>query len=185
MFLVKYKPEIDLPHYIDVLYNGHQCAGCPQLIQISDATELLTIVKDSISKSIQLNVDTEILIEESSATQGLIELSDLTCKIFDCDNKTVENRFHELSDSNGTKKKQFKIQFKPIKIGTHRIEIYYLNNHLNGSPLLTECFNINKVKLQPIQNTNFIVNEKIFLSRKYYFFELIRLVLKTSFALNS
>lgn len=162
-FLVKYKPEIDLPHYIDVLYNGHQIAGCPQLISISDATELLTILRDSISKSIQLNVDVEMIIEETGTTQDLIVIDEFTCKVFDCDNQPVENRLIPLSDSNGSKKKQFKLKFKPTKIGTHRIEVFYFNNHLTGSPFLTECFDINKVKLQPIQNTNFIVNEKIFL----------------------
>ena len=163
-FLVKYKPEIDLPHYIDVFYNGHQIAGCPQLISISDPTELLTIMRDSISKSIQLNADAEMLIEETGSTQGLIEIGEFTCKVFDADNVPVKNYLHELSDLNGSNKKQYKLQFKPIKIGTHRIEVFYLNNHLTGSPFLTECFDINKVKLQPIQNTNFVVNEKIFLS---------------------
>lgn len=163
-FLVKYKPEIDLPHYIDVFYNGHQVAGCPQLISISDPTELLTIMRDSISKSIQLNVDAEMLIEETGSTQGLIEIGEFNCKVFDSDNQPVKNYLHELSDPNRSNKKQYKLQFKPIKIGTHRIEVFYLNNHLTGSPFLTECFDINKVKLQPIQNTNFVVNEKIFLS---------------------
>lgn len=163
-FLVKYKPEIDLPHYIDVFYNDHQIAGCPQLISISDAAELLTILRDSISKSIQLNVDAEMLIEETGTTQGLIEIGEFCCKVFDCDNQPVKNYLHELSDLNRSNKKQYKLQFKPIKIGTHRIEVFYLNNHLTGSPFLTECFDINKVKLQPIQNTNFVVNEKIFLS---------------------
>lgn len=163
-FLVKYKPEIDLPHYIDVFYNGHQIAGCPQLISISDASELLTIMRDSISKSIQLNVDAEMLIEESGSTQGLIEIGEFSCKVFDSDNQPVKNYLHELSDPNGSNRKQYKLQFKPIKIGTHRIEVFYLNNHLTGSPFLTECFDINKVKLQPIQNTHFVVNEKIFLS---------------------
>lgn len=110
-------------------------------------------------------MDTEILIEESSIT-GLIEIGEFTCKVFDSDNQLVKNRLIELPDLNGSKKKQFKLQFKPIKIGTHRIEIYYLNNHLHASPFLSECFDINKVKLQPIQNTNFIVNEKIVLSSK-------------------
>lgn len=167
VFIVKYKPEIDLPHYIDVLYNGHQAPACPQLIEIRDATELLSIVRDSISKSIQLNQDVEMLIEETSA-QGLIVIDEFTCKVSDCDNQPVKNFLHELPDLNNTKKKQFKLQFKPMKIGTHRIEILYLNNHLTGSPFLSECFDINKVKLQPIQNTNFVVNEKIFLSRKCF-----------------
>ena len=42
-FVVSYVPRIDLPHQIDVRYNGHSAPGFPQLVEIRDPSHSIIV----------------------------------------------------------------------------------------------------------------------------------------------
>ena len=165
IYRLRYLPDIDLPHYIDVLYSGHQVAGCPQLVEIRDPMELLSLDQRSVAKLkfIQLNVAQELLV---CANGFRPEAQDFSCEVFDCQNQSIKCAIEEHSSAShasiapspvaaaaatsqsSADKRIFRLSFKPSRVGTYRLEVNYRGQSLHSCPLLCECFDINQVQLR-------------------------------------
>ena len=52
IFLVSYVPRIDLPHQIDVRYNGHSAPGFPQTVEIRDPSHSIIVHGNGLKSSI-------------------------------------------------------------------------------------------------------------------------------------
>ena len=52
VFMVSYVPRTDLPHQVDVRYNGHSAAGFPQMVEIRDPSHSIIVHGNGLKSSI-------------------------------------------------------------------------------------------------------------------------------------
>lgn len=164
MFRVRYRPDIDLPHYVEVLYNGHPVAGCPQLIQVRDPIELLQLDRET-SKRIQfmqIHKQHELAVH---ATDFTPDPNDFLAKVLDVHhNRPVDSRIELIpidGDSNESEKASVKVLFQPSMVGQCRIEISYRGRSLTGTPLHCECFDIAQVRLASSTASAYEINQSV------------------------
>lgn len=157
VFLVTYVPKVDLPHYIDVCYNGYHAPGCPQGVEIRDPTQSI-IIHGPALKSCTPGQAATFLIE----TGGFAAAKDFDVIITDPSGSPLPVKCYQQKDGS------LLTEFNPLQTGAHKLEVLYLDNPVSGSPFTSEAFDASKVVLQKIKSTNFSVNEKIVFTRKLF-----------------
>src|SRR5699024_6075086 len=75
------------------------------------------------------------------------------------------------------------VEWIPKKIGSHKIEVYHGDKPVIGSPFTCEVFDASKVKIEPIESSNFVINKKINLHCKSAFLFIRRLSCRMLFFL--
>jgi filamin len=161
VFRVRYRPDIDLPHYLEVLYDSHQVAGCPQLIQVRDPLELLSIDSNAINeiKFMQINTQHELIVNAVDFTP---DPNDFVCRVFEVNNRSIDTRLELCPPiESSADKASLRLHFKPTIVGACRIELAYRGRSLTESPLLCECFDISQVRLASIGATDFEINQSV------------------------
>ncbi|XP_013775194.1 LOW QUALITY PROTEIN: filamin-A-like [Limulus polyphemus] len=148
--LVTYIPRSDLPHKIDVFYNGHQAPGCPQVVEMRDPSQSI-IAHGSGLKSVSLDTDATFLIE----TGGFGAAKDFDILISTPAGSPVPVKCYQQRDGS------LLAEWTPEHYGSHKIDILYMGKPINGSPYTCQVFDSSKVVIQKIKNTTFSVNKKI------------------------
>ncbi|RWS29658.1 Filamin-B-like protein [Leptotrombidium deliense] len=157
VYVITYLPKIDLPHYINVLYNGHLAPGCPQVVEIRDPSQSIVVHGPSL-KSCVAGTSANFLIE----TGGFASSKDFDVIVTDPKGFPLPVKCFQQKDGS------LLAEFTPNRIGAHKIDVLYMEKPLVASSFVSEVFDPSKVIIQKIKSTNFIVNEKIFftLNRK-------------------
>jgi hypothetical protein len=156
IFLITYVPKIDLPHFIDVTYNNHHASGCPQMVEIRDPSQSI-IVHGQALKSCCLNQPASFLIE----TGGFASAKNFDVIVTDPNGSPLNVKCYQQKDGS------LLTEFTPLRIGPHEINVLYMDKSVSGSLFISEVFDPSKVSLQKTKSNNFLVNEKIFFTRKY------------------
>lgn len=93
VFAITYVPKIDLPHYIDIQYNGHHAPGCPQMVEIRDPTQSI-IIHGLALKSCIPSQQATFLIE----TGGFASAKDFDVIITDPSDSPLTVRCYQQKD---------------------------------------------------------------------------------------
>ncbi len=106
IYTVSYIPKIDLPHYIDVRYNGHSAPGFPQLVEIRDPTQSI-IVHGNGLKTCSPAINATFLIE----TGGFASAKDFDIIVTDPAGSPLPVKCYQTKDGS------LSAEFLPVKIG--------------------------------------------------------------------
>lgn len=155
VYSVTFVPRVDVPHQIDVRYNGYHCAGCPQVVEIRDPCQSI-IIHGPALRSCTPGQPATFLIE----TGGFAAAKDFDVIVTDPSGSPLPVKCYQQKDGS------LLTEFNPVQTGAHKIDVLYLDNAVSGSPFSSESFDASKVQLQKIKSTNFSVNETIVFSRK-------------------
>ena len=150
VFDVSFVPLVDRPHYLDVRYNGYHVPACPQLVEIRDPKQTIIVHGQGLKSCVPKAV-TSFLIE----TGGFAAAKDFDVIITDPVGSPLPVKCYQQKDGS------LVAEFVPHHVGTHKIDVLYLDAHVSGSPFVSEAFDASKVILQRVRTANYIVNEKI------------------------
>ena len=149
MYTLKFTPTSDSSHEVDLLFNDFVVPGSPFCIDVQAHLESIIIYGEGL-KSACPNEKTMFFIEtdEISANEFDIVVSEpnrspLPVKCF--------------QQKNGC----LLVEWVPKKIGSHKIQVFHSDKPVIGSPFNCEVFDASKVKIEPIESTNFVINKKI------------------------
>lgn len=153
VYNVTFVPLVDRPHYLDVRFNRYHIPNCPQLVEIRDPKQAIIVHGDGL-KYCSPNVATAFLIE----TGGFAAAKDFDVIITDPKGSPLSVRCYQQQDGS------LLAEYVPVNVGSHKIEVSYLDAHVSGSPFTSECFDASKVIMDKIKSTNYSINEKIIFS---------------------
>lgn len=157
VFDVCFTPQADRPHYLDIRYNGYHIPSCPRLVEIRDPKQTIIVHGQGLKSCVPKSV-TSFLIE----TGGFAAAKDFDIIITDPVGSPLPVKCYQQKDGS------LVAEYVPQYVGSHKIDVLYLDAHVSGSPFVSEAFDATKVVLQRIRTTNYVLNEKISfcLSRK-------------------
>lgn len=150
IYTVTFTPSVDRPHQIDIRLNGYHASSFPQVIDIRDPKQSI-IVHGQGLKTCSPKEITTFLIE----TGGFAAAKDFDVIITDPRGSPLPVKCFQQKDSS------LLAEFVPQIVGSHKIDVLYLDTHVSGSPFVSECFDASKVIIQKPKSNNFVVNEKI------------------------
>ena len=153
VYAVSFIPVIDRPHQIDVRFNGYAIPSCPLLVEIKDPKQSIIVHGEGLKHCTPKKMTT-FLIE----TGGFAAAKDFDVIITDPQGSPLPVKCFQQKDGS------LVAEFIPSRVGSHKIDVLYLESHVSGSPFISEAFDASKVQIQKIRNTNFAINEKICLS---------------------
>ena len=153
IYSVSFIPPIDRPHKIDVRFNGYAIPSCPIVVDVKDPKQSIIVHGNGLKNSIPRR-KTSFLIE----TGGFAAAKDFDVVVTDPHGSPLPVKCFQQKDAS------LLTEFTPIRVGSHKIEVFYLDSHVSGSPFISEAFDASKVFLQKLNSTTFGVNEKISLS---------------------
>ena len=152
---VSFVPRKDHVHSVDIKFNGYSVQGYPKLIQIRDPSHSI-IIHGPALKSCIPGLSSSFVIE----TGGFAAAKDFDVIITDPLGSPLPVKCYQQKDAS------LLAEFVPQHVGTHKIEVLYLDSPVSGSPFTSEAFDASRVTLQKIRTNVFAVNEKVTLSRK-------------------
>ncbi|XP_023244649.1 filamin-B-like [Centruroides sculpturatus] len=150
VYQVLYTPKSDVPHKINVYYNGHQAPGCPQIVDIRDPGH--SIIAHGIGlKSVAYGESASFLVE----TGGYGEAKDFDILVSGPNGSPLPVKCYQQKDGS------LLVEWAPQHTGSHKIEIFYCGKSISGSPYICQVFDANSVTMQKVKTTTFSVHEKI------------------------
>ncbi|XP_064455536.1 filamin-A-like [Ornithodoros turicata] len=150
MYKVSYMPKSDLPHKIDVYYNGHQAPGCPQIVEVRDPSHAI-IAHGPGLKTAQLSKTSSFIIE----TGGYGDAKDFDILVTAPNGSPLPVKCFQQKDGS------LLAEWTACVAGSHKVEVLYEGKPIAGSPFMCQVFDANRVVLQKVRTTTFSVNEKI------------------------
>ncbi|XP_040074680.2 filamin-A [Ixodes scapularis] len=150
VYKVSYVPKSDLPHKIDVYYNGHQAPGCPQIVEVRDPGHVI-IAHGSGLKACQLGKTCSFVIE----TGGYGDAKDFDILVSAPNGSPLPVKCYQQKDGS------LLVEWNAVTAGSHKVEVLYESKAIPGSPFLCQVFDASRVLLQKVRGTTFSVNEKI------------------------
>lgn len=147
---VYFTPTEAVEHSIDVKFNGIPVPNNPFLVKVSQFPQArLPVASQDILKYVAVDEFVNFYVEYVGKKTAN-ELTDKTCQVHVLKPdlnfiklNTVE--FVKTTSSDG--KKQFKVGFRPLKIGPYKLFISVNNEILPGSPIVCNVYNIHEVKV--------------------------------------
>lgn len=152
---VSFVPRKEIGHSVDIQFNGYSIQGFPKLIQIRDPNHSI-IIHGNALKSCIPGHSSSFVIE----TGGFAAAKDFDVIITDPLGSPLPVKCYQQKDSS------LMAEFVAQNVGTHKIEVLYLDSPVAGSPFTSEAFDASKVTLHKIKTNTFAVNEKVILSRE-------------------
>ncbi|EEC09954.1 conserved hypothetical protein [Ixodes scapularis] len=150
VYKVSYVPKSDLPHKIDVYYNGHQAPGCPQIVEVRDPGHVI-IAHGAGLKACQLGKTCSFVIE----TGGYGDAKDFDILVSAPNGSPLPVKCYQQKDGS------LLVEWNAVTAGSHKVEVLYESKAIPGSPFLCQVFDASRVLLQKVRGTTFSVNEKI------------------------
>ncbi|KAH7961849.1 hypothetical protein HPB52_012689 [Rhipicephalus sanguineus] len=150
VFKVSYTPKSDLPHKIDVYYNGHQAPGCPQIVEVRDPGHAI-IAHGAGLKACELGKTSSFIIE----TGGYGDAKDFDILVSAPNGSPLPVKCYQQKDGS------LLVEWNANTAGSHKVEVLYEGRPIPGSPFLCQIFDASRVILQKVRSTTFAVNEKI------------------------
>lgn len=150
VFKVSYTPKSDLPHKIDVYYNGHQAPGCPQIVEVRDPGHAI-IAHGAGLKACELGKTSSFIIE----TGGYGDAKDFDILVSAPNGSPLPVKCYQQKDGS------LLVEWNANAAGSHKVEVLYEGRPIPGSPFLCQIFDASRVILQKVRSTTFAVNEKI------------------------
>lgn len=150
MYKVSYVPKCDLPHKIDVYYNGHQAPGCPQIVEVRDPSHAI-IAHGPGLKATQLSKTSSFIIE----TGGYGDAKDFDILVTAPNGSPLPVKCYQQKDGS------LLVEWTAAVAGSHKVEVLYEGKPVSGSPFVCQVFDASRVVLQKVRSTTFSVNEKI------------------------
>lgn len=148
VYKVSYTPKSDLPHKIDVYYNGRQAPGCPQIVEVRDPGHAI-IAHGSGLKACELGNTSSFIIE----TGG--DAKDFDILVSAPNGSPLPVKCYQQKDGS------LLVEWSASAAGSHKVEVLYEGRPIPGSPFLCQVFDASRVILQKVRSTTFAVNEKI------------------------
>lgn len=157
IYQILYTPKSDIPHKINVYYNGHQAPGCPQMVDIRDPSHSI-IAHGAGLKAVAYGKNASFLVE----TGGYGEAKDFDILVSGPNGSPLPVKCYQQKDGS------LLVEWTPQQTGSHKVEVIYCGKNISSSPYMCQVFDANSVSLQKIKTTTFSVHEKISftLSRK-------------------
>lgn len=146
VFDVSFMPLVDRPHYLDVRYNGYRVPTCPQLVQIRDPKLTIIVCGQGLKCCVPKTV-TSFLIE----TGGFAAAKDFDVSITDPVGSPLPVKCDQQKDGS------LVAEFVPQHVGSHKIDVLYLDAHVSGSPFVSKAFDASKVILQRVRTSNYMI----------------------------
>ncbi|XP_022709435.1 filamin-A-like isoform X1 [Varroa jacobsoni] len=155
LYKVTYVPKSASPHKIEIRYNGHAVLGFPRVIQVRDPSH--TMIAHGLGlKSAQVGRAARFNIETGS--QGDAKDFDI---VVSCAGSPLPVRCFVQKD------RSLLVEWSPVEIGPHRIEVFYRSDSVQGSPFKCEAFDATRVRLEhdtvdvPKRNNVCNVNQRV------------------------
>lgn len=148
VYKVTYTPKSDLPHKIDVYYNGRQAPGCPQIVEVRDPGHAI-IAHGAGLKACELGNTSSFIIE----TGG--DAKDFDILVSAPNGSPLPVKCYQQKDGS------LLVEWNATAAGSHKVEVLYEGRPIPGSPFLCQIFDASRVILQKVRSTTFAVNEKI------------------------
>lgn len=133
-YAISFTPREVQNHTVDLRFNGQDVPGSPFICKISKAAKILsleTFDKISVGHQFEFLVETDVkpVVEVMGPAQ-----------------KQLKAHVKETD-------KGYKIQFEPIEVGDHSVEVRLPNGgHVDGSPLLLKAYSAEKVVVTDIKS---------------------------------
>ncbi|KAL1437060.1 hypothetical protein MTO96_049063 [Rhipicephalus appendiculatus] len=157
VFKVSYTPKSDLPHKIDVYYNGHPSSrlhviqySCPQIVEVRDPGHAI-IAHGAGLKACELGKTSSFIIE----TGGYGDAKDFDILVSAPNGSPLPVKCYQQKDGS------LLVEWNANTAGSHKVEVLYEGRPIPGSPFLCQIFDASRVILQKVRSTTFAVNEKI------------------------
>ncbi|KPM09408.1 filamin-A-like protein 2 [Sarcoptes scabiei] len=149
----KFLPKSIDDHFVEIAYNNYSVMGSPFQIKVEPSIEAIVIYGEGL-KSAQCNRKTVFFIESEEPA------SSFDIIITDPNHSPLPVKCYQQ------KSNRLLVEWIPNRIGPHSIEVFH-QDKLVGSPFTCEAFDASNIKIESIESSNFVINKKINLSRKY------------------
>lgn len=152
---VYFTPTEAVEHSIDVKFNGISVPNNPFLVKVSQFPQArLPMASQDLLKYVAVDEFVNFYVEYIG--DKVNELNDKSCQVhvlkpdlsfiklntIEFIKSTTNNRSASSEDKN-----QFKVGFRPLKIGPYKLFITVNNQILPGSPIVCNVYNIHEVKV--------------------------------------
>lgn len=155
-----FTPESTDTHRIEVYYGKYPVAGSPFMVKIQAHLESIIIYGEGL-KNAHCNEKAIFFIESEE-----LSANDFDIIVTEPNRSPLPVKCYQ--QKNGC----LLVEWIPKKIGSHTIEVFHGDKPVIGSPFTCEIFDASKVKIEPIESTNFVINKKINLLCKHSVFNL-------------
>lgn len=116
VYLVTFVPRTDVPHNIDVRYNGYHCPGC-RAVEIRDPCQSI-IIHGPALRSCTPGQAATFLIE----TGGFAAAKDFDVIVTDPSGSPLPVKCYQQKDGS------LLTEYNPVQTGAHKIDVLYLDN---------------------------------------------------------
>lgn len=155
---VNFTPTEAVDHHIDVNFNGYPVPGNPFLVKVAQFPQArLPVTSQDVLKYIAINEEINFHVDylgqkETNSNRAAIpsQINAANCQV---NVLTPDFVYTKLTDivlqpsDKGEKQPRFKISFKPTCIGPHKLFISVNNELLPSSPIVSNVYNINEVRV--------------------------------------
>lgn len=148
-YTLSFVPESDYLHQVEIFFNNHPVPGSPFVVNIQANLESIIIYGEGLNSACP-NEKTVFFIE----TDG-IPANEFDIIITEPNRSPLPVKCYQ--QKNGC----LLVEWIPKKIGSHKIEVFHSDKPVIGSPFNCEIFDASKVKIEPIESSNFVINKKI------------------------
>lgn len=152
---VNFTPTEAVEHSIDVKFNGMPVPHNPFIVKVAQLPQAELPVSSqealkyvAIDELISFNIDYIGCKENRNLPPE--ELTDKCCQVYVLRPDFVYTRLNtiELKQADkDDKQMRFQVSFRPTKIGPYKLFIIVNNELLPGSPIMSNAYNINEVKV--------------------------------------
>ncbi|OQR78194.1 filamin-A-like [Tropilaelaps mercedesae] len=155
LYKATFSPKSASSHKIDIRYNGHIVPGFPHIIQVRDPSHTM-IAHGPGLKSAQVGRAARFNIE----TGGHGDAKDFDIVVSSAGSPLPVRCFVQ-------KDKSLLVEWSPVEIGNHRVEVFYRGDPVQGSPFNCEAFDATRVRLDhdsvevPKRNNVCSVNQRV------------------------
>lgn len=155
---VNFTPTEAVDHHIDVNFNGFPVPGNPFLVKVAQFPQArLPVTSQDVLKYVAINEEISFYVDYlgpreigSRRVTGQM-ISENSCQV---NILTPDLVYAKLNDiellqplDKSEKQPRFKINFKPTRIGPHKLFITVNNELLPSSPIVSNVYNINEVRV--------------------------------------
>lgn len=149
VYSLNFTPTTDLPHLVELSYNETTVPGSPFCIAVQAHLESIIIYGEGLKSA-----------SPHEKTVFFIETDEMSANDFDII-VSEPNRSPLPVKCYQQKNGSLLVEWMAKKIGSHKIEVFHNDKPVIGSPFNCEVFDASKVKIEPIESTNFVINKKI------------------------
>lgn len=142
-------PQSDQVHTVEVYFNNVPVPHSPFSVNVQSRLESIIIFGKGL-KSAQVNEKTVFFIK----TDG-IQANEFDIIVTDTNRSPLPVKCYQ--QKNGS----LLVEWIPKRIGSHKIEVLHSEKPLIGSPFSCEVYDASKVKVQPIESSNYVINKQI------------------------